>query len=310
MDIAAALGAKRVESHLVEARHRLGRELGSERHDQRVVLEVSSCGHDLSVVEVEHLGFRVAELNALPAQPCERPGELARAALADHLPQQRGLVHVLGCAIDQHDTVVCWKTTTEFTRGHQPAGAASEYDRAAGRPNGSASSRFRCGRALVHLLDGRGEPRLVEFVLGEDHLAVGTDEHAPRNPAVRQRTEQLPVAVGDHGELEPELLLPGAAGLLGLDRADVDDLEPVAREPLMESHDGRTLLPTALSGRFPEDQEDAVGAVDRQPEIGHRQGAPGLDASGQAVKDFHLLRSVLTTCYLPSNSLDGEPFTW
>ena len=124
-------------------------------------------------------------------------------------------------------------------------------------PTARRAARLRHGGALVHLLDRDREARLVELVLREDDLAVRPDENAPRNPAVRERTEQLPLAVRDHRELEPELLLPGATGLLGLDRADVDDLEPVAREPLMESDDGRTLLPTALSGRFPEDQQHA-----------------------------------------------------
>ena len=72
------------------------------------------------------------ELDALPPQAVERPGELTRAALAHHLPQQRRLEHVLGRAVDQHDPVVCRKTTSEFACGHQPADAATQYDGTAG----------------------------------------------------------------------------------------------------------------------------------------------------------------------------------
>jgi hypothetical protein len=185
----------------------------------------------------------------------------------------------------------------ELARSYEPAGAATKDDRAPASTHGPAGGRWSHGRTLIHRLDGVGESRLVEFVLREDHLAVGAHEHAPRNPAVRQRTEELPLAIGDHGELEVELLLPGATGLLGLERPEIDDLEPFAREPLMESHDGRTLLPTALSGRLPEDQEHPAPSVDRQPQISHRQGAPGLDPSGQAVNDLHLPPSVLTGCH-------------
>ena len=167
-------------------------------------------------------------------------------------------------AVDEHDPVVGREPTPQLARSHQPTGAATQDDGAASRADGSAGARLRPSGALVHLLDRDREARLVELVLREDHLAVRPHQHAPRNPAVRERTEQRPVTVGDHRERETVLLLPGGAGLLGLDRADVDDLEPVFREPLMEPDDGRTLLPTALSGRLPEDQQHPVRPVDRQ----------------------------------------------
>ena len=156
---------------------------------------------------------------------------------------------MLGRAVDQHDPMVCRKATSEFACGHQPADAATQYDGTAGTTDGSPGSRLRSRRGGRTSAGSRpAEPGLVELVLGEDDFPIWPHEDAPRDPAVRQRTEQLPLAVRDHGELEVELLLPGATGLVGLDRADVDDLEPVAREPLMEPDDGRTLLPTALSG--------------------------------------------------------------
>ena len=132
--------------------------------------------------------------------------------------------------------------------------------RRAARTSAGSRSRSRTRRTR--------SPRRSTLPSGPTRTLHGTQ------PLVK-RAEQRPVAVGDHRELEPVLLLPGATGLLGLDRADVDDLEPVAREPLMESDDGRTLLPTALSGRLPEDQQHPVRALDRQAQLGHRDGAPG-----------------------------------
>jgi len=101
------------------------------------------------------------------------------------------------------------------------------------------------------------------------------DEHAPGHPAVRERPEQRAVAVGDHGEGEAVLLLPGAAGLLGLDRPDVDDLQPVACKPLVEPDDGRTLLPTALSGRLPEDEQHPVRPLTGRPRSATDTALPG-----------------------------------
>ena len=66
-----------------------------------------------------------------PSQPVERPAELARAALPDHLPQQRRLVRVVRGTVNQHDAMVGRQTPPELARGHQPAGAATEDDRAA-----------------------------------------------------------------------------------------------------------------------------------------------------------------------------------
>jgi hypothetical protein len=68
----------------------------------------------------------------------------------------------------------------------------------------------------------------------------------------------------------------------------VDDFEAVAGEVLIEVSNGRRLLPTALSGRFPEDEKQSVRAVDRQAQLCGRHDTSGLDASRESVNDLHL----------------------
>ena len=58
----------------------------------------------------------------------------------------------------------------------------------------------------------------------------------------------------------------------------------------MEPDNGRTLLPTALSGRFPEDQQHPVYALDRQPQVGHGDGTPRSDAPRQTLNNLHRCR--------------------
>jgi hypothetical protein len=78
---------------------------------------------------------------------------------------------------------------------------------------------------------------------------------------VKTRNRARSVGVRDHRELEFVLLLPGPAGLLCLHRADVDDLKAVAGEALIEFSNGRRLLPTTQSSRFPEDEQQPVLAA-------------------------------------------------
>ena len=86
--------------------------------------------------------------------------------------------------------------------------------------------------------------------------------------------------------------LTGPDGLIfvGLERADVHDLKPVSGEPLMQPDDGRTLLPTALSGRLPEDQEHAADAFHRQTEIGQCHACARLDTPDSPSITLILLR--------------------
>ena len=232
MDPGAAFGGVEVVGHLLEAGDGLGREPSAQRDDERVVGEVAGRRDDDPVVEIERLGFGVQELDSLLLQPVQWSAELARSALAHHLPQHGWLVDVVGCAVDEHDPVVGREPVPELACSHEPAGTSAQDDGAANRPGDPARGRRRRGGALDHLLDRVREARLVELVLREDHLAVRPHENAPGHPAVGQCTEQRPVTVGDHGKIETVLLLPGGAGFLGLDRADVDDLEPVAGESL------------------------------------------------------------------------------
>ena len=106
VDAIAPVRGVEVEGHFVEAGHRFPRKLGTQRDDQRVVVEVPVRGHDDPVVEVERQGFGVAELDPLRLQPGEWPRELTQAPFSDHLPQQRGLVEVIGLAVDEHDPMV------------------------------------------------------------------------------------------------------------------------------------------------------------------------------------------------------------
>jgi len=176
----------------------------------------------------------------------------------------------------------------ELVCGHEPTSATTEDDRAASRRERSPPRRLLDRGLLVHLPDRIREACLVELVLREDDPAVRADENAPGNPTVGERAEQAAVAVGDHGKLELVLLLPGPARVLGFEGADVDDFEAVAGEVLVEVSNGRRLLPTALSGRFPEDEKQSVRAVDRQAQLCHRHDTSGLDASRESVNDLHL----------------------
>ena len=202
---------------------------------------------------------------------------------------------MLGRTVDQHNPMVCRKATSEFACGHQPADAATQHDGTTGTTTARRAVGFvAAGRSYICWI-APSEPGLIELVLGEDDFPIWPNEDAPRDPAVRQRTEQLPLAVRDHGELEVELLLPGATGFVGLDRADVDDLEPVAREPLMEPDDGRTLLPTALSGRFPKDEQDPARPLDRQAQLRHRDRASWLNPSRESLEDLHPPHPILAS---------------
>jgi hypothetical protein len=132
------------------------------------------------------------------------------------------------------------------------------------------------------------KPRLVEFVLREDDLAVRPHENAPGNPAFREGSKQRAAAVGDHRELELVLLLPGPASVLRLERAEAHDLETVTGKALKEVANGRRLLPTTQSSRFPEDEKQSVRAFDGQAQLRHRDGAPGLNALRESFNDLHL----------------------
>ncbi len=224
------------------------------------LIEADAVFHSDPVFEVQRLDFGVAELDALALQSVEGPRELAQTALTHHLPEQRRLVHVLRGAVDEDNTVAGGETAAELARGHQPTCTTTQDDGAASRPDRPTGGRLRQGGALVHLLDGVGKARLVELVLREDDFAVRPDQDAPGNPAVGQGTEQRAITIRDHGELERELLRPSTTDFLGFQRTDVDDLKPVPSEALIEFSDGRRLLPTTVSGRFPEDQQHSIRA--------------------------------------------------
>ena len=151
--------------------------------------------------------------------------------------------------------------------------------------------RFLVVRRGAELSHCDREARLIELVLREDDLPVRPDEHAPRHPTVRQSTEQLPTTVGDHWEGKPGNLPPRLAGVLTFKRPDIDDFKSCASEPLMENPTtAGTLLPTALSGRFPEDQQHPVNALNWQAQISQRDVTPRSDAPSQTFNNLHWSR--------------------
>ncbi len=229
------------------------------------------------LVEVELLDLCLAKLDALPLEPAQGPAELLLAALADHLPQERRLVGVLGGAVDEHDSVPCRDSPLQLARGHQPTGAATQDDGAASGRDSSTRRRLLRGGLLVQLPDRGREALFVELVLREDDPAVRADQDAPRHPAVGEGTKQGAVAVRDHREPELVLLLPGPTGIHRLHRADIDDLEAGTGEAFIQAAYSRRLLPTTESSRFPEDEQEPLRTGDRQPQIRHRNRAPGLD---------------------------------
>ena len=123
MNPPAALRRVEVEGHLVEAADRLGREPGSQRDDERVVVESPAAVTTTLLSRSSASTSVLQELDPLPLQPVERPAELARTALAHHLPQERRLVDVLGGAVEEHDPVVGREPMPELARSHQPTGA-------------------------------------------------------------------------------------------------------------------------------------------------------------------------------------------
>lgn len=178
---------------------------------------------------------------------------------------------------------------SKLASGDKSAGAAAKHDGATGGAAEAPILATRCGwvgLALHHLLDRVREADLVELILGENDLSVRANENAPGNPAVREDAKPRAVTVGDHGKLEAVLLLPGTASDFALERTDIDDLEPLLGEALVKSENSRRLLPTALSGRLPEDQEHPAGPLDRQPNLGKRDRRSRLDAR-KALNDLH-----------------------
>ena len=257
MDPRAALRAIQVEGHLVETRHRLRRELGAERHDQRVVAEVSGCGDDRPVVEVERLCFRVTELDAFPLQSVQRPRNWLGRRAPTICHNSDGWYT---CSAARSTSTTRWSAGRRRRSSRAATTPPAPPPRTTVRPGGhhrppggalpAAGHSYICRIALAKPASSNSFSEKITLPSGPTRTLHGTQ------PLVSARNSR-PVAVGDHWEFEPELLLPGSTGLLRLECADVDDLEPVAREPLMQSDDGRTLLPTALSGRLPEDEEQA-----------------------------------------------------
>ena len=162
---------------------------------------------------------------------------------------------MLGLAVHEYDPLVRGEPPPELARRYEPSGPAAENDCAAGKRACAARSKLLASGPLVQLPDRIREARLVELVFRENDRPVGPDEDAPGNPAVGEGAEERPVRIRDDRELEREFFLPGPAGLLGLERPDVDDLEPVSREAFVEVLDGGRLPPTALSSCFPEDEQ-------------------------------------------------------
>jgi hypothetical protein len=73
-------------------------------------------------------------------------------------------------------------------------------------------------------------------------------------------------------------LFPGSAGVLTFEGTDTDDLETVRLEPFKDPSDGRSLLPTALSQGFPEDDEQSGSSVHWQAVISQIDLGSGRDA--------------------------------
>lgn len=82
-------------------------------------------------------------------------------------------------------------------------------------------------------------------------------------------------------------LFPGSTGVLTLEGADTNDLETVRLEALKDPSDGRSLLPTALSQGFPEDDEQPVGALHRQAIIRCLYCTSGLNTLAGFVEYLH-----------------------
>jgi len=137
-------------------------------------------------------------------------------------------------------------------------------------------------------LDDVGKARLVKLVFREDDLAVGRYQNTPGNPTIREGPKQrIVLVVRNDREVELVLLFPCNAGVFRFEGADTNNLEAVWLEALKDPSDGRSLLPTTLSQRFPEDDEQPVGAVHRQAVIRQTDLASGFDAVAGFVKYLH-----------------------
>jgi hypothetical protein len=95
VDLRAALRVVEVEGHLLEAVDRLWHELGSQRDNKGVVVQISRPGAYCLALDVDLLDLVIPELDPFPLQAVQGPAELVLAALPHDLPEQRWLVDMV-----------------------------------------------------------------------------------------------------------------------------------------------------------------------------------------------------------------------